>query len=230
MIGGFLQDLQETRGNSAATQNARLAAIHALFRYASLQVPEHAALIARVLAVHGKRTARNLVSFLTRTELEALLAAPDRATWHGRRDHALLLLAGQTGLRVSETPQWSPPMKGGRTHISCGGRELTPEPQWSPPMKGGRTYSAVLVFPACVVPQWSPPMKGGRTSPMGRTAAVAITPQWSPPMKGGRTDQVPGRRGPGVDAAMEPAYERRENSAPGTGCPAGSPGRNGARL
>lgn len=102
VIGGFLKDLQDTRGNSPATQNARLAAIHALFRYASVHVPEHTALIARVLAIHGKRTTKNLVSFLTRTELEALLTAPDRATWHGRRDHTLLLLAGQTGLRVSE--------------------------------------------------------------------------------------------------------------------------------
>jgi integrase/recombinase XerD len=101
-VSGFLQHLENGRGNSAATRNARLTAIHSLFRYASLHVPEHAALIARVLAIPAKRTTRTLVSFLTRDELEVLLAAPDRDTWHGRRDHVLILLAAQTGLRVSE--------------------------------------------------------------------------------------------------------------------------------
>jgi integrase/recombinase XerD len=102
MIGGFLNQLETSRGNSAATRNARLAAIRSLFRYASLRAPEHAALIGRVLAIQPKRTATTIVSFLTRDELSALLAAPDRATWHGRRDHALLVFAAQTGLRVSE--------------------------------------------------------------------------------------------------------------------------------
>jgi integrase/recombinase XerD len=124
VIGGFLKDLQQTRGNSPATQNARLAAIHALFRYASLRTPEHAALIARVLAIHGKRTTRNIVSFLTRADLEAVLAAPDRTTWHGRRDHALLLLAGQTGLRVSELTALtiSDACLGTGAHVRCLGK------------------------------------------------------------------------------------------------------------
>jgi integrase/recombinase XerD len=101
-IGAFLMQLETTRGNSAATRNARLAAIRSLFRYASLRAPEHAALISRVLQIQPKRTATTIVSFLTPGELDALLAAPDRATWHGRRDHALLVFAAQTGLRVSE--------------------------------------------------------------------------------------------------------------------------------
>jgi integrase/recombinase XerD len=101
-IGAFLQQLETTRGNSAATRNARLAAVRSLFRYASLRAPEHAALIGRVLAIQPKRTTTTIVSFLTRGELDALLAAPDRGTWHGRRDHALLVFAAQTGLRVSE--------------------------------------------------------------------------------------------------------------------------------
>jgi integrase/recombinase XerD len=101
-IGAFLQQLETSRGNSPATRNARLAAIRSLFRYASLRAPEHAALISRVLAIQPKRTTTTIVSFLTRGELDALLAAPDRATWHGRRDHALLVFAAQTGLRVSE--------------------------------------------------------------------------------------------------------------------------------
>jgi integrase/recombinase XerD len=102
VIGAFLQQLEASRGNSAATRNARLAAIRSLFRYASLRAPEHAALISRVLAIQPKRTATTIISYLTRGELDALLAAPDRATWHGRRDHALLVFAAQTGLRVSE--------------------------------------------------------------------------------------------------------------------------------
>ena len=76
-IGGFLQHLETVRGNSAATRNNRLAAIHSLFRYASLRAPEHAELISRVLAIQTKRTTTTIVTFLDRAELEALLAAPD---------------------------------------------------------------------------------------------------------------------------------------------------------
>ena len=101
-IGGFLQTLETGRCNSAATRNTRLSAIRSLFRYASLHAPEHAELISQVLALQGKRTSKTIVCFLTRAELEALIAAPDRATWHGRRNRVLLMLASQTGLRVSE--------------------------------------------------------------------------------------------------------------------------------
>lgn len=102
LIGAFLEHLERERGNSARTRNARLAAIRSLFRYAALKHPEHAATIQRVLAVPPKRFDRALVTFLTEPEITALLAAPDRGTWTGRRDHALLLLAAQTGLRASE--------------------------------------------------------------------------------------------------------------------------------
>ena len=102
VIGAFLDHLEADRHNSARTRNNRLAAIHSLFAYAALRHPEHAALIQRVLAIPAKRTDRQLVSFLTDDEVDALLAAPDRDTWVGRRDHALLLVAVQTGLRVSE--------------------------------------------------------------------------------------------------------------------------------
>lgn len=101
-IGAFLEHLETERGNGVSTRNARLAAIHSLFRYAALHAPERAAVIARVLAIPPKRYDRAIVSFLTATEVDALLAAPDRTTWLGRRDHALLILACQTGLRVSE--------------------------------------------------------------------------------------------------------------------------------
>jgi site-specific recombinase XerD len=102
MIAAFLDHLERTRGNSARTRNARLAAIHSLFRFAALRHPEHAGSIQRVLAIPQKRFDRALVSFLTRQEAEALLASPDRSTWIGRRDHTLLLVAVQTGLRVAE--------------------------------------------------------------------------------------------------------------------------------
>jgi integrase/recombinase XerD len=102
LIGAFLQHLETDRGNGVTTRNARLAAIHSLFRYAAFHAPEHAAVIQRILAIPAKRADRTIVCYLTRDETEALLAAPDRSTWHGRRDYALLHLAGQTGLRVSE--------------------------------------------------------------------------------------------------------------------------------
>jgi len=102
LVGAFLEHLEAERGNSVRTRNARLAAIHSLFAYAALRHPEHAASIQRVLAIPSKRFDRELVTYLTETEAGALLEACDRSTWTGRRDHAMFLLAVQTGLRVSE--------------------------------------------------------------------------------------------------------------------------------
>lgn len=102
VIGDFLNHIEVSRGNGAPTRNARLAAIHSFFCFAARLHPEHAALIQRVLAIPHKRLARPLVSFLSRSEVEAILSVPDRSTWTGRRDHALLLLAVQAGLRLSE--------------------------------------------------------------------------------------------------------------------------------
>jgi integrase/recombinase XerD len=102
VISGFLDHLEHDRGNSIRTRNARLAAIHSLFAYAALRHPEHAADIERVLAIPPKRASQAIVTYLADTETEALLAAPDRTTRTGRRDHAWMLLAIQTGLRASE--------------------------------------------------------------------------------------------------------------------------------
>jgi site-specific recombinase XerD len=102
LIGAFLTHLEHDRHNSARTRNNRLAAIHSLYRYAALEHPEHAATIARVMAIPTKRHQRNEISYLDLSEIKALLRSPDRTTWLGRRDHALMLLAIQTGLRVSE--------------------------------------------------------------------------------------------------------------------------------
>jgi integrase/recombinase XerD len=101
-ITAFLTHLEQDRGNSVRTRNARLTAIHSFFHYAALKAPEHAELITRVLAIPEKRFDTTLISYLTEPEIEAMLAAPNRGTWTGRRDHTLLLLAIQTGLRASE--------------------------------------------------------------------------------------------------------------------------------
>ncbi len=102
LVGVFLDHLEADRHNSVRTRNNRLAAIHSLFGYAALRHPEHAASVQRVLAIPPKRLERNLVTYLTEDEVDALLAACDRTTWTGRRDHAMVVLAVQTGLRISE--------------------------------------------------------------------------------------------------------------------------------
>lgn len=102
LIAAFLDHLETQRHNSVRTRNARPAPIRSFFRYAMTWAPDHLELIQRVLAIPQKRFERNLVTFLTRPEIDALLAAPDRTTWIGRRDYVLLLVALQTGLRASE--------------------------------------------------------------------------------------------------------------------------------
>jgi site-specific recombinase XerD len=112
-VSAFLDHLEADRNNSARSRNARLAAVRSLFRYAALRHPEHAQLIAQVLAIPQKRSDKAQVSFLDPEEVDALLAAPDLSRWEGRRDHALVALALQTGLRLSEL-----------TGLRCGDVEL----------------------------------------------------------------------------------------------------------
>lgn len=102
LVLAFLQHIEKRRGNSARTRNARLAAIHSFFRFVALQEPAHTAAAQRVLAIPTKKSERKLVTSLNRAEQEALLAVPNRTAWLGRRDHAIILLLLQTGLRVSE--------------------------------------------------------------------------------------------------------------------------------
>lgn len=102
LIGAFLDHLETERRNGARTRNARLAAIRSFFRFLAPREPAHAAFIQRVLAIPQKRCDRRVVNFLTRPEVEAILASPDQTRWMGRRDRLLLLLAVETGLRVSE--------------------------------------------------------------------------------------------------------------------------------
>jgi integrase/recombinase XerD len=102
LITAFLDHLEQDRHNGARSRNNRLAAIHSLFAYLALHHPEHAGSIARVLAVPAKRTERNLVTYLTDPEIDALLSSCDQKTWTGRRDHAMFTLTIQAGLRISE--------------------------------------------------------------------------------------------------------------------------------
>lgn len=124
LIGAFLDHLERQRGNSIRSRNARLAAVHSFFRFAALREPGHAALIQRVLAIPPKRCERALITFLTRPEIDALLAAPDRSGWTGRRDHALLDAAIDTGLRVSELTglRNRDVGLGAGAHLNCAGK------------------------------------------------------------------------------------------------------------
>lgn len=101
-ICAFLENLEAHRSATARTRNLRLTAIRSFFRYASYEAPAYSAHIQRVLAIPTKRCDKRQLHFLTRTEIDAILSCPDQSTWIGRRDYTLLLLAVQTGLRLSE--------------------------------------------------------------------------------------------------------------------------------
>ena len=160
-VGDFLDHLEHDRHNSITTRNARLAAIHSLFRYAALRCPEHALLIQRVLAIPHKRHDSTIVSFLTRTEIDALLAVPDKDTALGRRDHLLLLVAAQTGLRVSEL-----------TSLTCADASLGTGPHLRCTGKGRRERCTPLTKPAArLLRQWLTDRRAAPDDPLfpGRT-------------------------------------------------------------
>jgi integrase/recombinase XerD len=123
-VSAFLDHVEQERANCARSRNARLAAIHSFFRFAALQEPAHAGLIQRVLAIPQKRFHRDVVTFLDRPEIEALTGEPDRTSWIGRRDHALLRFVLQTGLRVSELTALRVDdfVFGPTTHVRCRGK------------------------------------------------------------------------------------------------------------
>jgi site-specific recombinase XerD len=124
LVAAFLQHLETDRHNTIRTRNNRLAAIHSLFGYAALRHPEHAATIQRVLAIPAKRFERNLVTYLTDTEVDEFLRCCDLATWTGRRDHAMFLLTIQTGLRISELVglNCGDIVLGAGAHVHCVGK------------------------------------------------------------------------------------------------------------
>lgn len=138
LVTGFLDHLQTERGNCTTTRNARLTAIRAVLAYVLPDHPEHANTIARVLAIPTKRRATPPLEFLTSAECSALLAAPDPHTWTGRRDRALMTLAAQTGLRISEIISLTigDVQLTTSAHVTCTGK--------------GRRYRATPLTPATV--------------------------------------------------------------------------------
>jgi len=124
LLGAFLEHLEQKRNNSARSRNVRLAAIHSFFRYVALHEPQYGALAQRVLAMPSKRYLQRPIEFLSRDEVDALLAAPDSNRWAGRRDRALLLLAVQTGLRAAELLglRYQDIMLGRGAHVRCLGK------------------------------------------------------------------------------------------------------------
>ena len=123
-IGAFLDDLEQSRGNGVRSRNLRMTVIRSFFRYSILEAPQYSELIQRVLAIPSKRQERRLVGFLSRVEIDALLAAPNRDNWLGRRDYTLLLMAIQTGLRVAEITalRQRDVVLGRGAHVRCEGK------------------------------------------------------------------------------------------------------------
>jgi integrase/recombinase XerD len=155
-IGAFLDHLEKNRHNSVRSRNLRLTAILSFFRYIAFQQPEKSAHIQRVLAIPSKRHSRRLVGFLTPPEIDALLEAPDQKTWAGRRDHALLMLAIQTGLRLSELTslRCQDIMLGTGAHVHCLG-------------KGRKERCTPLTKPmALVLRSWMRERHGDRMDPV----------------------------------------------------------------
>jgi integrase len=166
LVSDFLDHLEATRGNRARTRNLRLTAVRSFFRFAALEAPDHGGVIQRVLAIPNKRCQRPLIGFLTRPEIEALLAAVDCRTWIGRRDYAFLLVAMQTGLRLSEITAVcrEDVILGPGAHIHCVGKGR--KERGTPLTKGARR-----VLQAWMKEPWPiesaflfPSISGGRLS------------------------------------------------------------------
>jgi len=160
LVTAFLDHLERDRGNNPRTRNARLAAVRSLYRYAALRHPEHAATIARVLAIPTKRHDRAIVCYLDEPETAALLAAPDQTSWIGRRDHALMTLTVQTGLRVSEL-----------IALRCLDAHLAGGPHIQATGKGRKQrITPLTTHTADVVRRWTKERAGGPDQPLFPTS------------------------------------------------------------
>lgn len=163
VILAFLDHLEHERGNSVRTRNPRLAAVHSLYRYAALRHPEHAGLIQRVLAIPQKRFEKKTICFLANDEIEALLAVPDPNTWIGRRDQTMLLVAIESGLRVSELTALciGDVVIGKSSYLCCEG-------------KGRKQRSTPITkSTASVLATWMTERAGGQRDPLFATSAGA---------------------------------------------------------
>lgn len=124
LVADFLTDLEKTRGNAARSRNTRLAAIRSFFKYVAVNEPQLLHHCQRVLAMPAKRHVKRAIDYLDRDEIEAVIGAPDLATWHGRRDRVILVLTLQTGLRVTEliTLTCGDIGLGSGAHVRCMGK------------------------------------------------------------------------------------------------------------
>ena len=190
VISAFLDHLEEDRHNSARSRNTRLAALRSLFRYAALRHPEHAQLIAQVLAIPQKRFDKTIMSFLSPEEVGALLAAPDPSRWEGRRDRALMALAVQTGLRLSELIGLNCETSSSALPLTCAapgraarnGASRSPPRPWRCYASGYRNEVDCATSP-CSQPapvDASATMPSKHESPPTRRKPPCAAPRWGP--------------------------------------------------
>jgi integrase/recombinase XerD len=172
-IGEFLDHIEKERCNSARSRNTRLAAIRSFFGYISFYEPAHADLCRRILAIPSKRYDRKLIEYLTPEEIDALVAAPDRATWIGRRDQALLLVGIQTGLRVSELIglQRSDVVLGTGAHVRCQGKGRK---ERCTPLRKEAVALMAKWLTECSADQSAPVFPSSRGGPLSRDAVEQL--------------------------------------------------------
>lgn len=175
-ILAFLDHLEPHRGNTVRSRNIRLSALRTFFRFVALRDPESVTVATRVRALPRTREDKKLIGYLTRDEMAALLAAPDRSHWAGRRDHALLLTMYHSGARVSEiTARQRAQVCFGATpclDLHGKGRQERTVPLWPPTsrvlqawFREGSTAAEPIVFP------------NARGKPLTRHGSMYLLPQ-----------------------------------------------------
>lgn len=172
-VGEFLDHLESERSNCARTRNARLAAIHSFFRYVSFREPSCVDLCRRILAIPSKRYERRPIEYLTRDEIDALVAEPDTTTWNGRRDRVFLLVAIQTGLRVSELIglQRQDVVLGSGAHVHCKGKGRK---QRCTPLRKEVVRALVAWLHECPTEPGTPIFPSSRGGPLSRDAVERL--------------------------------------------------------
>jgi integrase/recombinase XerD len=178
LVSAFLAHLERDRKNTIRTRNARLAAIHSFFRFIAFETPEHSAQIQRVLAIPQKRAEKKLISFLQSHEIEAVLSAVDRSTPLGQRDHALMLLAIETGLRVSELTQlcWRDVQLGTAPHVRCMGKGRK---ERCTPLTKAATMALRSLASHAEPQQGAPVFVSRRGGPMSRDAVERVIAKYT---------------------------------------------------